>query len=120
MVFFILHAEYASTRERKFLAKVSIDTLVKKIKEIYSDHNILKSFGLTSVDIIEHNFILSGINLLNSIYKLMKTFYLKVRGNDVDIISKFRCDSLEDAVVYFAKTKKLDIDVLLKIYTVSE
>lgn len=36
--------------------------------------DILKSFGLTSVDIIEHNFILSGINLLNSILLTILVF----------------------------------------------
>ena len=49
----------------------------------------------------------------------MKTFYLRAK-NINDIISKVTLESLEAAVVYFSKKKKLSIDDLLKIYDVTE
>ena len=48
----------------------------------------------------------------------MKTFYLTVNNNMKDVIAKVKADTLEQAIIYFSKTKHLPIDDLLKIYTV--
>ncbi len=50
----------------------------------------------------------------------MKLFYLTVNSNKKDIIAKVMTETLEQAVVYFAKVKDLSIDDLLKIYTIVE
>lgn len=50
----------------------------------------------------------------------MKVFYLTVNNNKKDIISKVMTETIEQAVIYFSKTKNLSIDDLLKIYTITE
>ena len=48
----------------------------------------------------------------------MKTYYLKQRNNDNDIILKFDCYVYEQACDYFSSIKNLPIYDLLKIYVV--
>ena len=50
----------------------------------------------------------------------MKLYYLTVNNSKKDVISKIMANTMEQAVVYFAKIKDLSIDDLLKIYTVVE
>ena len=48
----------------------------------------------------------------------MKTYVLKRQEDDVDVISKVRCENFDDACEYFAEIKKLPIEELLKIYVI--
>jgi hypothetical protein len=48
----------------------------------------------------------------------MKTYYLKRKESDTDIIIKFDTDDYFTACEYFAGIKKLSVDDLLKIYVV--
>lgn len=50
----------------------------------------------------------------------MKTFYLTVRNNKKDVIAKIVTETIEQAISYFSKVKKLSTSDLLEIYTVSE
>jgi hypothetical protein len=48
----------------------------------------------------------------------MKTYYLKNRVYDRDVIAKFECDDFEIACKYFSILKNLSIRDLLQIYVV--
>jgi hypothetical protein len=48
----------------------------------------------------------------------MNNYLLKQIGNDVDIIARCQCGSIEEAYEYFSNLKKLSISDLLKIYVV--
>lgn len=50
----------------------------------------------------------------------MKTFYLTVKNNKKDIIARVVTETIEQAISYFSKVKKLSKTDLLGIYTVSE
>lgn len=50
----------------------------------------------------------------------MKTFYLTVKNNKKDIIARVVTETIEQAISYFSKVKKLSKVDLLGIYTVSE
>jgi hypothetical protein len=49
----------------------------------------------------------------------MKTFYLKTK-NCKEVISRVSLESLEEAIIYFCKLKKLDRKSILNIYTVTD
>lgn len=66
---------------------------------------------------------MKNLDLFNNkskIYKTMKTFYLTVKNNKKDIIARVVTETIEQAISYFSKVKKLSRADLLGIYTVSE
>jgi hypothetical protein len=50
---------------------------------------------------------------------MKKIFYLKPK-NCKDVISKISIESLEEAIIYFSKVKKLSKKSILDIYTVTD
>ncbi len=50
----------------------------------------------------------------------MTKFYLKIKGNDKDVICRTLAESYQDAVEYFSKLKKLSKKSLLEIYFVAQ
>ena len=49
----------------------------------------------------------------------MKTFYLNPK-NSKEVISRVLLETLEEAIIYFSKVKKLSKKSILDIYTVTD
>jgi hypothetical protein len=50
----------------------------------------------------------------------MRTFYLKYKNFENDIIMRIDANSLDQAISFFSKVKKLEKDDLLKVFIVTD
>lgn len=50
----------------------------------------------------------------------MKTYYLKCNNSEKDIVNRIEAVSLDQAIKFFSKMKKLEKDDLLKVFIVTD